>query len=414
MIQGDSRNLSEIVDKYNSLLYNDSHETNNTKTIKQRNLQIVPRGPLTSRNSRDGRNLSGADSKATERSGISMQRFRNGSQTGLQDRAAQARASSGEASRKLQAWQKQCGISDGNSQREMLELRSDGELRNSSQERQPLRQRPEESGSPVRILPHEHHEEEVVGCKESRVADTEKQCSDGVETQVSLILSSPPYAESMSSEKSGIDWSKCKRENGTPRDMSKEPAHKTRIGAGGEMRYGKSKENLGNLKSGDVDCVISSPPWEETNSKFSSNTGARQAIGNWADKEVSYGKTEGQIGNQQGDTFWAAAKTILEQCHQILKPGGHAIWVVKSFVRNKKIVDFPGDWKRLCESVGFVTLCEHHAMLVKETSHKTLFGHTEVKRKERKSFFRRLAESKGSPRIDYEVVLCMERPIGSI
>ena len=31
------------------------------------------------------------------------------------------------------------------------------------------------------------------------------------------------------------------------------------------------------------------------------------------------------------------------------------------------------------------------------------------KRRESKSFFRRLAENKGSPRIDYEVVLCMEK-----
>jgi len=37
----------------------------------------------------------------------------------------------------------------------------------------------------------------------------------------------------------------------------------------------------------------------------------------------------------------------------------------------------------------------------------SLFGHKIVKRKERKSFFRRLAESKGSPRIDHETVLCM-------
>lgn len=30
-------------------------------------------------------------------------------------------------------------------------------------------------------------------------------------------------------------------------------------------------------------------------------------------------------------------------------------------------------------------------------------------RKERKSFFRRLAEKKGSPRIDWEDILCMEK-----
>ena len=88
--------------------------------------------------------------------------------------------------------------------------------------------------------------------------------------------------------------------------------------------------------------------------------------------------------------------------------GGMAIWVVKAFVRKGRIVDFPGDWRRLCESQGFVTVCEHHAMLVKETKHNGLFEEI-TETKERKSFFRRLAEKKGSPKIDYEVVLCSEK-----
>ena len=37
------------------------------------------------------------------------------------------------------------------------------------------------------------------------------------------------------------------------------------------------------------------------------------------------------------------------------------------------------------------------------------FGQTITEKKERKSFFRRLAERKGSPAIDYEVVLCMRK-----
>jgi hypothetical protein len=49
-------------------------------------------------------------------------------------------------------------------------------------------------------------------------------------------------------------------------------------------------------------------------------------------------------------------------------------------------------------------------MLVKETHDNGLFGEI-VEKKERKSFFRRLAESKGSPPIDYETVLCMRKPI---
>jgi hypothetical protein len=48
-------------------------------------------------------------------------------------------------------------------------------------------------------------------------------------------------------------------------------------------------------------------------------------------------------------------------------------------------------------------------MLVKEWHEPTLFeGHVR-REKSRKSFFRRLAESKGSPRIDYEEVLFVRR-----
>ena len=227
--------------------------------------------------------------------------------------------------------------------------------------------------------------------------------------KVDMVVSSPPYAESME-HSGGIDPSKSKYTGGPNSQMNRS-----------DTRYGQTKGNLGNLKSGDVDCVISSPPWE--NSQEGASV-AGPSSGMWKGYESGfkakpggkiyetsqreYGQEKGQLGQAQGDTFWQAAKTIVEQCHQILKPGGHAIWVVKSFVRKKKIVDFPGDWQKLCESVGFKTVCVHHAMLVKETKHQTLFGDTEVKRKERKSFFRRLAESKGSPRIDFEVVLCMQ------
>lgn len=154
-------------------------------------------------------------------------------------------------------------------------------------------------------------------------------------------VSSPPYEVSMNSETSGIDWSKAHRENGKPRDMSIEPGQKNRPGAGAEMRFGLS---------------------------------------------------EGQLGSEQGDDFWSAARIIVQQTYAALRPGGHAIWVVKAFVRNKQIVDFPGQWRRLCETCGFVTLHEHHAMLRVEQAQLLLDGgHT---RKTRVSFFRRNHESK--------------------
>jgi len=226
--------------------------------------------------------------------------------------------------------------------------------------------------------------------------------------KVDAVISSPPYAETLKGD-------------GTQSETAAESRAKRITGSGslGQSQrtqgYG-SKGNLGNLKPGKVDCVVSSPPYErsiQTNGDGidwtkikeggTRKTEARAALGK------GYGKSDGQLAEAVGDTFWQAAKEIVEQCYQILKPGGVAIWVVKDFVRNKKRVDFTGDWRRLCESAGFETIHEHHAMLVKEDVKESLFGHKIVKRKERKSFFRRLAESKGSPRIDYEIVFCMRK-----
>jgi hypothetical protein len=229
---------------------------------------------------------------------------------------------------------------------------------------------------------------------------------------VDCVISSPPYAESLKGD-------------GTQSETASESRAKRRTQGGslGQSQrtqgYG-SRQNLGNLKAGDAatiinrqssivnqaDCIVSSPPFQNSMVESGDPNYAHKFHGSQKD----YGNSEGQLGQEKGETFWSAAKIIVEQCHKILKDGGVAIFVVKDFVRNKKRVDFCGDWRRLCESVGFETLHEHHAMLVKEETKETLFGDTITKRKERKSFYRRLAESKGSPPIDYEVVLCMRKP----
>jgi len=163
--------------------------------------------------------------------------------------------------------------------------------------------------------------------------------------------------------------------------------------------YGQTPGNLGNLKPGEVAAVIGSPPFEggvgsDKKSEQRNHYKDRKTSGGPLGQSLrgDYGNSEGQIGNDKGDTFWSAAKQIVAECHKILRPGGYAIWVVKSFVRKGAIVDFPGDWRRLCEAEGFETLHEHHAMLVKEEKAIGLFGQEIVSRIERKSFFRRLSD----------------------
>ena len=62
------------------------------------------------------------------------------------------------------------------------------------------------------------------------------------------------------------------------------------------------------------------------------------------------------------------------------------------------------------EYFGFRLVCRHRAMLVaNHGEQRTVFGEAEQLTTARKSFFRRLAESKGSPAINYEDVLCLEK-----
>jgi len=107
-------------------------------------------------------------------------------------------------------------------------------------------------------------------------------------------------------------------------------------------------------------------------------------------------------------TFWAASRQLLEQVYQVLAPGGHAIFVCKRFVRNKEIVDFPLQWARLCEAVGFTWIHHHKAWLVEDRgAQHTLEGGLEKRVVKRLSFFRRLHSQK-YPHLEilYEDVLC--------
>jgi DNA modification methylase len=169
---------------------------------------------------------------------------------------------------------------------------------------------------------------------------------------------------------------------------------------------------LAQLRPGSVDSVVSSPPYE--GNRFDGGEESlkkKQGFSLGYTADGGYGdNTDGQLGNSIGETFWHAARLIVQQCHAILKPGGIAAWVTKDFVRNKARVPFSADWLKLCESCGFELVEWIHASLVKDLGkHADLYGDVHHKTVERKSFFRRLAEKKGSPRIDHEDVIFVRK-----
>ncbi len=231
---------------------------------------------------------------------------------------------------------------------------------------------------------------------------------------VDAVVSSPPYASSNQDYESGwkyIDKTKTKEPfRGGPSNLV--------------ASYGTTPGNLAALPPGDVaevtvDCVVGSPPYEEQ----VVNKGKRNmdsikdvpitAAQHWGRTTAeqshyldTYGTTPNQLGAERGDTFWAALREIVLQCRQILRVGGALAWICKDFVRKKARVPFTDDVCRLLESCGFRVVTRARCWLVKETARFVdLNGEEVVEKTERKSFFRRLAEKKGSPRIDYEEVV---------
>lgn len=236
-------------------------------------------------------------------------------------------------------------------------------------------------------------------------------------TLADSILTSPPYAASITGahgETETADESRAKR--------------RTEGGSLGKSQrsggYGETDGNLSTLPAGDA--VVSSPPYEgsfnggeaetaeETRERMRKNGYSELSIRKVTDgghtSGLGYGSTDGNISNSTGETFWSAARLIVEQSYAIIKPSGVAVWICKDFVRNKARVPFSDDWRKLCEACGFELIEWIKASLVKETAEPCLFEGKRIRRTERKSFFRRLAEKKGSPRIDNEDVLVMRKP----
>ena len=200
--------------------------------------------------------------------------------------------------------------------------------------------------------------------------------------------------------------------------------------------YGNAPGQLGRMagegfEAAVADAVVSSPPYAESLSSpkdgenIDEKIAAAKAAGQTAQRATwgsnqgsagwsadAYGSTEGQLGSESPDTFWSAARVIVEQTYQVLRPGGYAAWVTKCFVRKGQIVPFSDQWEQLCAAVGFEPVERIAAMLVDDHGDQLdIFGGATARRKERKSFFRRLAEAKGSPRIDHEDVIIMRKPV---
>lgn len=195
------------------------------------------------------------------------------------------------------------------------------------------------------------------------------------------------------------------------RNLDLHRANWRKLGLSAEVRLVRGDSRRLREIVGGVTACVTSPPFMDNNTNIGAvgdTPAMRQQIHNSAPREQSYGGTAGQLGNTSGETYWLAVRDIYAACYDVLRPGSYTAIVVKAYVKAKKIVDLPGDTLRLLTHIGFEPVEHVKAMLVAEHG-QMLIGGGEHRLK-RASFFRRLAEKKGSPSIDHEDVLICRKP----
>jgi len=216
---------------------------------------------------------------------------------------------------------------------------------------------------------------------------------------IGAVCTSPPFSEP-GSQPSGNMPSRPVRSKIREMGLERKPG----------QEYGNHPSNIGNLKAGDVGAVVTSPPWEDSigtkDEAFWDDHNDRQRNWRGATRQTAdYGSSQGQIGQEQGQSYWEACRDVYAECHKILKPGGVIVIVVKSYVKGGKRVPLPMQTLKLLIHLGFEPLERIKASLVKETVTPGLFGEI-TKTVERKSFFRRLHEKKRPDlKIDFEEIL---------
>jgi DNA modification methylase len=222
---------------------------------------------------------------------------------------------------------------------------------------------------------------------------------------IDAVITSPPYADTP------LTGERNFKSRFQPDEKS--------AAANAREGYGKTPGQISNLSGQFVDAVVTSPPYEGIRQDGAGiNADASSAsptFGSYSEGQTDQWRTQRDqvnIGNQAGETYWQAMHQVYRQCGLAMKPGGVMAVVVKDYVKDKQRVPLCDQTLRLLVHLGFEPVVRVHAMLVKETRSDCLFGGPEhVKRTERKSFFRRLAEKKGSPRIDWEEVLVVRKAV---
>lgn len=174
---------------------------------------------------------------------------------------------------------------------------------------------------------------------------------------VDVIVTSPPYSESLNESKNTTSnlsrEQRLKTAGHLPKDFMGRKLRNCAVEDG--ARYSHNPENIGNLPHGKVDCVLTSPPYEDgmSGKRHTMNTEKQRKIYKEKNWETRYQGSLNNIGNFAKQTYLEAMFQVYSEMYSVLKPDGKAIIVIKPFIRNKKVVDLPHHTWLLLEKVGF-------------------------------------------------------------
>lgn len=269
------------------------------------------------------------------------------------------------------------------------------------------RNRSEFQGGEIASMMSRAYTQDKQGVTNGNLAHLETKESD-----FHAAVSSPPYADAVKNgEGTGVRFD--------PVGHKGDNAYK----ASSQAQYGKSSGQLGAMNGGGFEAAVSSSPFEasmaggtNTNSGIlgQQHKGENRTNGGSFAKSLltDYGQANGQLGQDTGETFWMAARQIVEQTYQILKPGAYTAWVCGDFIRNKKRVYFGRQWMELCQAIGFEPIEWAVAWKREPGPIQTgMFGSVD-KTIDRVSFFRRLANEKNPDNaILNEDILFMQKPL---
>jgi DNA modification methylase len=203
-----------------------------------------------------------------------------------------------------------------------------------------------------------------------------RRLSELLSQNVNTIITSPSYADSLTHEHDELKETKLvlrkSGENkGKPIALGRSQVHTI---------YSTSSNNIGNLPLGNIDAIITSPPYAETISHRSGGPVRVRKVGSSTITARQYSKSESNIGNlplgnveattyphheknleslyrrllKNGKpTYLSEMLKVYSEMYKVLKPGGYCIIVVKPYIRNKSVIDLPYYTWLLMEKVGF-------------------------------------------------------------